>query len=1428
MVPGDLQPRAARLAEVMDVLRREAAPEDRELVLGFAPLVFEDMPARVALDLPVSAVAARLLSHFRFVAREMPPPHQLFRGLPGIHVAVWNPGDERGRSLGGGAGLPLDTTIVQTHTADRPFIFDSLKNYFQRSGIRVYSAIHPMFTVRRQWERIVSFGDVQDEGSRESYTFFQVEPLESRDRRRRTEHEIFSLLKAVFLAVDDFADMQRSCRELVGRLHSPRGDEGQLRSVRAFVEWLLEDNYIFMGTVSYRAGRDGRIQRRDETARGAFADSTLLPIVFPGVAEHIETHLRPPVGDDRIVDLDFCTGAGAIYHLDPIEDLTLREWDEDGRLKGLTFLLGRFSRSAFTQRADHIPMLREKQQWLLERCGAAPHSYVWRRTRATFNQLPKADLLYADVADLKRVIDRIVHMAGDEEIVVEGRRGPGYETLYVAFSRLRYSYRTERDLGRALGERFGRLAFATSVSAGAVSVLIFYLDSTDLDRPLDLAEARQLAASLVTTWEDRTAAVLEEAFGEREGRRLLRRYVTPETRSGLYREVTPPEEVPADVRRMEELETRLDVRVVPRTAERVTVILYSIRDLDLTDILKTMQNLGLTVVEEMCIPLSLPDGRRCLLYRFQVEASPERIEALIGAEDRVVETLRALDEERATDDSLNALVLSAGLGWREVEVLRTLRNYLLQVRRQWNSGTVSGVLVRNPAVAGALHRVFASRLDPSLDGQRDAAIAEADAALEDSLEAVRSLAEDEVLRALGNLVAAVVRTNSYQRPERPVFSVKIDSSQVEGLPSPRPMFEIFLHSRRLEGIHLRGGRVARGGIRWSDRHDDYRTEILGLMKTQMVKNSVIVPLGSKGGFVLKGEVPPRPALDEYLVDRYREYVSGLLDVTDNREDGQILHPPEVIRRDGDDAYLVVAADKGTAHLSDTANQVSKQYGFWLGDAFASGGSVGYDHKKMGITARGAWECVHHHFRNLGVDIQKDPFTVAAIGDMGGDVFGNGMLLSRAIRLVAAFNHQHILLDPDPDPEVSFAERERLFRLPRSSWRDYDTGLISRGGGVFDRSAKAIPLSPEARRLLEVDAESVPGEEVIRRILTSRVDLLYNGGIGTYVKASGEEHVEVGDRSNDRVRVDAGQVRARVVGEGGNLGFTQRARLEYWATGGHINTDAIDNSGGVDASDHEVNIKILLDMLCKKGVIPGREERNRIFLEMTDDVADLVLADNAGQALALSLDGRRSVRDYEAFVDLIDDMAGAGLLNRADEFVPGREELLACPTRERGIARPLLGVLLGYAKMSISQLLLETRFPDTPAARPFLEGYFPALLRERFAEHFEDHVLRREIVTTAVVNYLVNRGGITLLPRLMHGAEVEIGDAVAAWVAADREAEAPALRRALQAASRPAGEEQEALLEIEDALEDAVRDRLAGGTGRGAGPVLSSLRRRLGL
>jgi glutamate dehydrogenase len=531
-------------------------------------------------------------------------------------------------------------------------------------------------------------------------------------------------------------------------------------------------------------------------------------------------------------------------------------------------------------------------------------------------------------------------------------------------------------------------------------------------------------------------------------------------------------------------------------------------------------------------------------------------------------------------------------------------------------------------------------------------------------------------------------------------------------------------------------------------------------------------------------------------------------VTDNRVDGQVVHPPAVVFYDGDDPYLVVAADKGTAHLSDTANSVSAQYGFWLGDAFASGGSAGYDHKKMGITARGAWECVKHHFKNLGMDVQNQPFSTAGIGDMSGDVFGNGALLSRKMKLVAAFNHAHIFVDPEPDPERSFEERLRLFQLPRSGWRDYDASLISKGGGVFDRSAKAIPLTPELTQLLELEGESASGEEVIRGILSAKVDLLYNGGIGTYVKASSEEDADVGDRANDRVRVDGTAVRARVVGEGGNLGFTQRGRLEYWARGGMINTDALDNSGGVSTSDHEVNIKILMDQLVKQGKLE-KEERNRMLAEMTDEVAALVLLDNARQSLALSLDSLRSAERYEEFLAFIDDMAGAGVLSRADDAIPSREELRESPERARGLPRPLLAVLLGHTKLCCFQMLMETDFPESPAGRPFVFGYFPRRLRESYHEEIGQHTLYREIVATGAINAIVNQAGITFLSRLTAGSRANIGEVVAAYFDVDRGADAPARREAILAGPGDALQQQRALLELEQKIEALVKARLEG-------------------
>jgi glutamate dehydrogenase len=1400
MITSDPQARAAKLSQVMDILGKQAAAEDRELLLAFAPVVYADSPDRVALGLSAEALAVRLYEQFRFVVREMPPATQLYKGLPGLHVTAHNPDPATWVSAGPANGLPQEITVVQTHTPDAPFIFESLKNYFRKAGLRVFSAVHPIFTARRQWERIAWIGGPHEEGSREVYCYFQIERIDSKERLRHLEHEIFSVLKCVFAAVEDFQDMLRTVREVGPRLKSRRGQEGDVASARAFLEWLLEDNYIFQGTVKYRIGPDGLPDRLADSATGVFTDPELLPVVFPGLIDEVEAHLVPSAEDHRIVDIDYCNNASAIYHLEPIDDIVVREWGPDGRLVEATLLVGRLAKGAFTQKSAEIPLLKEKLDFLIANSGAAPKSYAFREMRNIFNRFPKRELFYANAAALKDVVDRIVYMTGDDEIAVHTRSGPGYVALSIAFSRLRYSYKVEEDLKQALEDAFGPISFSTSEDLGAVSLLLFYFESNRLEHAVDAAEVRRITDGFVSTWEDRTAKTMEGAFGERQGRKLFDRYIRRESRSGLYREATPPEEVPQDIQHLESLEGRLEVRVLPRTADTIALKLYSTNAVGLTDILRTLQNLGLTVTEEMRIPLVLPDSRRAFLYRFETEAPADRVAAVISGEERFVDALRALDEERATDDALNSLVLSAGLTWREVEVLRTLRNHLLQIRTHYNAETVNGVLTRNSAVAGAIYRSFAARFDPNAAGDREAAVAKADEGVTGGLDGVRSLAEDEVLRGLANLVRSALRTNFFQRPERPVISIKVESRKVEGMASPKPMFEIYVHSRLLEGIHLRGGKVARGGIRWSDRHDDFRIEILGLMKTQMVKNSVIVPVGSKGGFVLKGNVPARPALDAYLIDRYREFVSGLLDVTDNLSDGKVLHPPEVVRVDGDDPYLVVAADKGTAHLSDTANSVSNQYGFWLGDAFASGGSAGYDHKKMGITARGAWECVKHHFRNLGQDIQKEPFTMAGVGDMSGDVFGNGALLSRVTKLVACFNHVHIFVDPTPDPEKSFLERQRLFNLPRSTWKDYDPALISKGGGVFDRSAKAIPLSPEMKSLLEIDGASASGEEVIRRILTMKVDLLYNGGIGTYIKSAGEDDADVGDRANDRVRVDGTQVRARVLGEGANLSITQRGRFEYWSRGGALNTDAVDNSAGVDTSDHEVNIKILMNLLIKKGAVKGREERNRILAEMTDEVAELVLADNENQARCITLDGLRSAARYDEFVALIEDMVGAGILNRADDAIPTKDELLASPHRDRGLPRPLLAVLVGHTKLWAEELILETGFPDGDSGRPLLDAYFPKRLREGFAPHFGEHYLKREIIGTAAINHIVNNAGISYLARTMAATKAGLGEVVAAYVETDRATGASEKRAQVLDGSRTAAAEHEALLAIEAELE----------------------------
>ena len=1402
MITADPARRQTVLNEIQGILAAKARPEDRSLLEAFAPIAFGGMPDTMALQLSPVALAARIQGYFALVAHTMPPAHQLYRGLPGLHVVARNPSDEETDTTGSTHGGHYEVSIVEIHTPDAPFIFESLKHFFQKQGIRVLSAVHPIFSVRRQWERIVWIGDAKAAGSRELLCQFRVERIEQQERLRRIEHQVYSLIKTVFLGVEDFGAMRRNLQELRTRLRGRPGHPDGTDSAQGFLDWLLADNYVLMGVLRFQRSPEG-YEPDLVAALGAFREPDLLRVVFPGLMEEERRHATPADDDSRILDIDYRVNASAIHHVEPVDDFVVREWGPQGELEAATLVLGRLAKSAFTAKADGIPLLKQKLEWLQQASGATVNSHTFRETRAIFNHFPKRELLYTGVTFLKDIIDKMVFLSSDDEIAVSVRPGEGYHAVSVAFSALHYSNKAEQDLGAALAMEFGPVVYHTWADCNGTALLVFYFADATLEHDLDPARVREITAAVISTWEDHVASALEHSFGSTEGRRLFKRYVRQESRSGLYRELTKPAEVPDDLRSFEALEGRLELGVRPDTAEGLTLKVFSPSPMSLTDTLRTLQNFGLKVMEEVNIPLLLPEGQRAWLERLRIEADAAVIATIERDSERLRDGLRAIQEEHATDDPLNALVLLSDMTWREVEVLRTLRNHLLQIRPAYNSETATSVILRNHAAGGALFRTFYAKFSPALEGDREAAMARAGDALHAALRDVGSLFDDEILRGLENLIEAAVRTNFYQRPQRPVVSIKVESAKVTGMVSPRPLYEVYVHSPLLEGIHLRGGMVARGGIRWSDRHDDFRTEVLGLMKTQMVKNSIIIPVGSKGGFELKGSVPPRPALDAYLIDRYREFISGLLDVTDNLVDHQVIHPPDVVRHDRDDSYLVVAADKGTAHLSDTANRVSAQYGFWLGDAFASGGSNGYNHKKEGITARGAWECVRHHFRNLGVDVQTEPFTMAAVGDMSGDVFGNGVLRSRTTRLVAAFNHQHIFLDPNPDAETSFVERQRLFALPRSSWRDYDTSLISVGGGVFDRSAKSIALGPEVRTLLDLDEAEASGEDVVRAILRARVDLLYNGGIGTYVKASGEEHAEVGDRTNDRVRIDATELRARVIGEGGNLGFTQRGRIEYWYAGGLINTDAVDNSGGVDMSDHEVNIKILLDLLMRNGVLADSGERNQLLASMTDEVSDLVLADNASQALALTLDGIRSARRFDPFVDLAQELVAAGILDRHDDAVPSREELLAGPARERGLPRPLLCVMLGLVKNWAYFKTLESSLPDADIAQPLLVSYFPAKMRESYRDHLALHPLKREIIATGAINRLINHAGVGFIHRLSAATGAEVGDVVHAYLVADRETGADAVRQRIRAAAGAASDEQAQLVAVEDALEEAT-------------------------
>ena len=1275
-------------------------------------------------------------------------------------VRIFNP--DPGRD-----GFEMAHTLVQIVTDDRPFLIDSICMAFARAGLAVHAIVHPVLDVRR--DRRGVFAGIGARGTRpariESWEMYEIDRRTDPDALERLRQDIDSTLRDVRLAVDDWAAMRARVQSIMADLEQrpPPLPGEEIGEARKLLQWMEERNFVFLGYRQYRLERGARedlLKSEPRTGLGILRS-------IPGKGRQTVTALRGEVRararERELLVLTKANSVATVHRAEYLDYVGVKTFDARGEADGEHRFLGLWTSTAYHRSPRDIPVLRLKVARVIQHFGLDPQSHDGKAVLNVLETYPRDELFQANTRDLVRICRGVVNLYERRTVRLLARRDPYHRffSCLVYVPRDRYNTDVRERIEKIVIDGFGGTSAESQVqisnsSHARVHVVVRTVPGEH--HRADVAAIERKISAATQTWSDHLHAVLTARKGEADGQALYERY--RQTFPLAYEDDVSPAEALADIADLEQLRAAPDARCVSlhrATQQNAQALHLKIVKLgapvSISELLPMLENFGLRVIAERPYELAWPQGGIAWVQDFELEHRDGRDIDLARVTDRFKEALAAGWNGSAENDGFNRLLFSADLSARQIMVLRAYCRYLLQTGVPFSQSYMERTLAANPGVAAALIRLFETRFDPDLrqgDTGRERAGEQLVAHIHAQLDTVDSLDEDRILRAYLAVVSATVRTNHFRRDPTGApltyLSLKFDPAAIPDLPLPRPQHEIFVYSPRVEGVHLRMGDVARGGIRWSDRREDFRTEILGLMKAQNVKNTLIVPVGAKGGFVPK--LLPQEGREEIQAEVttcYRTFICGLLDLTDNIIAGRIVPPPRVIRRDGDDPYLVVAADKGTATFSDTANAIAAEYHFWLGDAFASGGSAGYDHKGLGITARGAWECVKRHFRELGIDVQKQEFTVAGIGDMSGDVFGNGMLLSRHILLQAAFDHRHIFLDPKPDPAVSFAERERLFGLARSSWDDYARSRISAGGGVFSRSAKSIALSPQARALLGLDSATATPIEVIRAILRLPVDLLWNGGIGTYVKATQESAAEVGDRANDALRINGRELRARVVGEGGNLGLTQRGRIEYARAGGRLNTDFIDNSAGVNTSDVEVNLKILFSPLVHSGKLPTAT-RNRLLARMSNEVCGLVLRNNYLQSQAISMLEQQGKTRLPEFQHLIRLLERSGGLNRTLEFLPSDEEIGERRKRGEGLTRPELAILLSYSKIWLNSHLLDSDVPEDPYLSNELERYFPAPVRARYAAAIGRHRLRRQIIATATTNSLINRMGPTFVLR----------------------------------------------------------------------------------
>ena len=1278
-------------------------------------------------------------------------------------VALIDPADEI-------AGYAHKETVLLAVNDDAPFLFDSLMSEAASQGIGLRAVFHPIAPVNGRATSIIIM--VMD----------TIVGAERRDTLLRGAEAVFTQVR---VAVRDWRTMQQRLDESIAQLKAapPRGTAEDLRESLAFLEWLGDNHFTFLGCrdYTYAGNGEGHLDAVEGSGLGVLADR--MARVVRRDAE--DTALTPPVRAFLMQPFPLVitksNEKSRVHRRVNMDYIGVKVFGPDGAFKGERRFVGLFTSGAYSRSAFDIPLLRLKVARVMEHAGLPAGGHDYKTLAHILDTFPRDELFQISSDELAEIAVGILRLTERPKLRVFLRfdRFDRFVSAILFVPRERYDgnvhERIEAILARALN---GRAMESTPSLDDSVLARIHYTIARN-DGPRVAADIPALEAELraaIRTWEDGFLDLLRQRYGEVEGRRAF-----ADEAPGIpprYRDAFTPADGVEDLEALNALAVSgrvpaVEARVVHKPADGQSTLhikLYGCgAALPLSLSLPIFENFGLKVIAEDAYPVTLTSGEAFVLD-FLMERADSGSAQAPDLKHLLEDAFHAVIAGQAESDGFNRLVIGAGLAWRDVTILRAVAKFLRQAAIPFSQDYMEQALSRNPGVACQLVELFHTLLSPE-NANPDAAKA-VYARIETALHDVASLDDDRIIRRLRNVIANVLRTNFYQpgadgRP-KPYLSIKLASDKLDELPAPHPHVEIFVYAPQVEGVHLRFGKVARGGLRWSDRREDFRTEVLGLVKAQQVKNACIVPVGSKGGFYPK-QLPAGASREETTaagIAAYKTFINALLDVTDNlHHDGSVLPPDHVVRRDGDDPYLVVAADKGTATFSDIANAIAEERGFWLGDAFASGGSHGYDHKKMGITARGTWEAIKRHFREIGRDIQSEPFTCIGVGDMSGDVFGNGVLLSKCTKLLAAFDHRHIFIDPDPDAAKSWAERMRLFDLPRSSWADYDKSLISKGGGVFARTLKEIALSPQMKVLTGLPGSKAAPNEVVKALLKADVDLLFLGGIGTYVKASSQGNLEVGDRANDDLRINGNEVRARVVGEGANLGLTQLGRIEYAQAGGRLNTDAIDNSAGVDTSDHEVNLKILMGGPMRRGEL-SPQARDALLAQMTDDVAALVLKDNYDQTLALTVAQMRGSGDLDAYARYMRDLEARGRLDRAVEFLPDDLELRRRAQAGKGLTRPELAVLLAYAKLDLKAELNASDLPDDPHFLPELKNYFPRAAVAALPDELLKHRLKREIVTDQVANKLINLAGPLFVARMKEMSGASAARIVRAFAVAD--------------------------------------------------------------